>query len=107
MFVTNRVDSDDSEHTMLPGVAVITGSIGEKTYAYLTLHPENLVALLPAKVEVSARQKEILESIMTLKSSYRPKYPEAEIDELVTKGLLKKNKAGAISITTEGKNVAK
>jgi hypothetical protein len=106
MFVTTRVDSDDSMHKMLPGIAVITGSSGEKTFAYIALHPDNIVALLPGKLEVTARQKEILSSIRGLKPSYRPKYPEAEIDELVKLGLLKRNKIGSISITTEGKNAS-
>jgi len=103
---SNRVDTDDSMYTMLPGVAVITGSTGEKTYAYITIHPDNMVALLPVKVDITDRQKSILSNFIGLKPAYRNKYPVAEIDEMVAKGLLKKNKAGAVSVTTEGKNAA-
>ena len=104
---TNRVDTDDSEYTMMPGVCVITGSSGEKTYAYLTIHPDNMVALLPVKADVTDKQKEILSNFVRLKPAYRSKYPAEEIDALVAKGLLKRNKAGAISVTVEGKNAAK
>ena len=108
MFEVKRVDVDRGQHTMIPGVAVITGSSGGRgNFARITLHPSNIVALLPAKLDITAEQKGILESFVGLKPAYRPKYPAEEIQALVELGLLKQNKAGATQVTTAGKNAAR
>src|SRR5258708_7518672 len=52
----NAVDLDTQERAIIPGMAVIKGSEGERTYATLYLHPDNLVKMLPAKPEVSDRE---------------------------------------------------
>lgn len=107
----NAVDLDRTERTIIPGMAVIKGSQGEKTFATLYLNPENVVKMLPAKPEVSERDKQILE-YMGYKSGYRKEYLERmkatteEIDSLVNRGMLKKLGRG-LSLTTEGKNAAR
>lgn len=108
MFETKRVDVDNSQHVIPVGVAVITGSSGGRgCFARITLNPTNMAALLPIKADITQRQKDILESYVSLKPAYRPKYPAEEITELVNKGMLKQNKAGATQITTAGKNAAR
>lgn len=105
MFEVKRPDVDQSQHTMLPGVAVITGtSGGQGNFAHITLHPSNIATMLPAKTDITAEQKSILEAYATLKPGYRPKYAPSSIQALVEMGLLKQNKAGATQITTAGKN---
>ena len=108
MFEIRRVDVDTSQHQMLPGVAVITGTSGGRgNFARITLHPSNMAALLPAKTEITSKQKGILESYCSLKPAYRPKYPAEDIQELVGMGLLKQSKNGATQVTTAGKNAAR
>lgn len=105
MFETKRPDVDHREHTMLPGVAVITGTSGGRgNFARITFHPDNIAAMLPPKPGVTSEQKEVLKSYAHLKPAYRPKYSAETISELVSLGLLKQNKAGATQITTAGKN---
>jgi hypothetical protein len=74
-----------------------------------------LSPLLPEKVELSDRQKKILAQFRSLTSRGRKdqwerepgdRPTEAELDELVAGGFLKRNKAGAIKITTEGRNAS-
>ena len=105
IFEVKRPDVDQSQHTMLPGVAVITGSSGGRgTFAHIALHPSNIAAMLLPKAEITPEQKSILESYATIKPAYRPKYAPSSIQALVEMGLLKQNKAGATQITTAGKN---
>lgn len=108
----NPIDLDDSEHAMTPGGAVISGTIGQTTYARVILHPQNVAKLLPpAWSDVTDKERKILAAVGGLKSGpYRKEAlarlqaTDADMDTLVQKGLLSKNKAGAISITTAGKN---
>jgi hypothetical protein len=68
--------------------------------------------MLPAAPTVSERDGRILGACKSYTSAYRKewfarnKVTDTELDALVSAGYLKKNKAGAISITTSGKNVA-
>jgi hypothetical protein len=104
-FEAKRVDVDDTNYPMKPECAVITGETGGRgTFARITLHPNNIAAMLPPKADITDEQKGILKSYATLKPAYRPKYSSEEIDELVVKGLLKRSKNGATQITTDGKN---
>jgi hypothetical protein len=113
-FETRRVDHDQTPHPIQSGFAVITGSSGVNVYATIHVHPSNIAPLLPVKVELNDRLRAVLKAFKELTSAgrkneweiYNPssKPTEAELDELVNRKLLKRNKAGAMSITTEGKN---
>lgn len=104
IFTQKQVDLDDREQPLPPGFAIIQGSMGHHNFASILINPANMIKLLPSTDEVTDRQKRILYEFRALKSSYRRKWPSQEIDELIAKGLLKRNSAGAVSITTAGKN---
>jgi len=110
---TNQVDLDGNYYQIPPNVATVSGSVGDTTYATVTVRPDTIVPLLPAASNtLTAREKWILYTFSGLTSAGRKnewererKPPTAtELDEMVAKGWLKRNKAGAMSITTEGKN---
>lgn len=115
-FHPNPVDSDSKPRPLVPGFAVIKGTQGHpRTFASLYVHPENFAKFLPEARHVTARESEILTQYRSLTSAGRKyqweNYPksrpsENEILELVSRGLLRRNKAGAISITTDGKNAS-
>jgi len=107
---TNRVDLDDSQHVIPLNGAVVKGSEGHYSYASIYVHPDNFQKLLPPKPEVSEIERSVLRVYRQYKAAYRkeylariPGYTEA-IELLVSRGMLKRNKAGATSITTDGKN---
>ena len=115
-FSCKQVDNDFSSHTILPGFAVITGSEASKTAVFATLHvhPSNLTPFLPITTPLSDKDKVILRSFKNLTSAgrknewtiYNPESaptPE-DLASLVARKLLKVNKAGSYSITTDGKN---
>lgn len=113
-FEQRQIDLDQNEYDMRPGMAVISGSIGHpRTFATLHLHPDNMAKYLPAAPAVSERDRTILKQFSGLTSAGRKdewnRYPETapsavELDSLVSRGLLSRNKAGATKITTDGKN---
>jgi len=95
------------------GGAVIIGTEGwPQTMASIYVHPKTIAAMLPPAAETTEREQTILRTIRSLNSAGRKevfgreKVTPAEIDALVARGLLSKTKAGAVSITTAGKNVA-
>lgn len=109
----NQVDNDRSLYDIPSGYAVIKGSIGGQVYAYMTVHPDNIVKYLPVHdVELDARDKWILYTFDGLTSAGRrnewercnDKPSEDDLNRLAAKGYLKRNKNGATQITTEGKN---
>jgi hypothetical protein len=107
--------SIDRDHGMHPlprdGVAIVGSAGGRGTYATIYVHPDSVVPLLPGDVEMSEREAGILRS-MGMTSSYRKelfadmKIQQDEIDALVKRGWISMNKAGALSLTTAGKNAA-
>lgn len=109
----NPVDLDTSLHELPEGGAVIRGSEGgdRPVYATVTLNPRNVMPWLSAPAEeLTDKERKILEAYGTLKAGeYRKqalreaKATEADIDALVSRGLLKKTGAG-VQITTAGKN---
>jgi hypothetical protein len=108
----NAVDTNDSAYPMHSGIAVIKGSTGyPRTFASITLHPSNIVPLLPTvDPTLTDDEKYLLAQFVRLKPSYRDtkgKAAEAMIASLVSRGYLKQNKAGATQITTEGKNACR
>lgn len=116
-FETRQVDVDDRKHPIPPGGAVIVGSTGGRgTYGVLHVHPSNIAPMLPPKTELTERQRDILGQWVSLSSAGRKteweygratKPTDVELDELCKLGFLKRNKAGAISITVEGRNAAR
>jgi hypothetical protein len=117
-FEERAPDLDNSHHNMILGSATLLGyeGGGHPTHATLYVHPDNIVPLLPAKTELSDRLCGILGQWTSYTSAGRKdewnRSPESkptddELELLIAKGLLKRNSAGAVSITTEGKNYAK
>jgi hypothetical protein len=90
---------------------VIKGITGYVKYAKIYVNPSNIFTLLPED-NVSDREGIILGIYKGLKSSYRKEFlskhdvKEDEINALVERGLLLRNKTG-IKISTNGKNYAK
>lgn len=116
MFVKTVDDFDDS--VPIPNdCAFITGMISSGTSYPATgtiwISPSNMnPSLLPPVHSVNEREAKILAIVRSLKSAYRKEYLERmkatteEIDGLVARKFLSKNKAGAMSITTDGRNAA-
>ena len=107
----SQVDSDQNAYTIPVGGAILQGQQGggRPVSCRLVLNPENVAKLLPsASSDVSERDRNILAVFGGIKSSYRAdylkEYTSAEIDSLVERGFLARNKAGSTSITTAGKN---
>ena len=115
MFV-QTVDDNTTSMKIPPGVVFILGygkTSGSPGYAYLVASPKTLdPVLLPVTADVTEREAKILAIFRALKSSYRKEYlsgmgaKDTEVDSLVTRGYLKRNKAGATSITTSGRNAS-
>jgi len=127
MFVTRQVDADDTKHQIPINGAVFLGREGGglPVRGSLYVHPASMPPALPAVPELTDSDKAILKQWVSLTSagrknewerydldmkygngtSYSARRPTpAELDSLVSRGLLSRNKAGAISITIAGKN---
>jgi hypothetical protein len=98
-------------------VALVSGGYFCGKPATITVHlrPENMVKMLPAPQELAPDQQAALNVICGIKSSYRAAEFERRqlgrysadnphLAALVARGLLKINKAGAISPTIAGEN---
>jgi len=114
-FSNSPLDRGPESMPLPPGFVAITGSVGHKALLSLYMNPANAAPWLPAPSEVTARQAWILGCYAGLTSAGRkdefarrgPERPTLEeIDELVSRGLLSRNKAGATALTTEGRNAA-
>lgn len=126
---TKTVEGFQGEVPIPPEVAFIRGSIGGgiPTMASVYVSPRAMnPALLTAGPEVTPKEAKILAIFKGLKSSYRPEYLDrleekenelassrerkaaidSAVESLVERGFLSRNKAGSISITTEGRNAA-
>ena len=111
----NAVDNDRADYPIPENGAVITGHKGggRPVYATIRVNPVALAPLLPAKAELSERQRVILGTVRGTKGgAYRLEalkeygVTTEEIDNLVAGGFMKRNKTGAISMTTAGENEA-
>lgn len=107
----NQVDLDDRSYPLPPNGCAIKGSQGDKVWATLYLHPSNVLALLPAASETLPEdERRALRAFVSLKASYRKDAIGKEYDRLVgnlvQSGHLSRSKAGAVTITTKGKNAA-
>jgi len=111
----NAVDNDRKDYPIPENGAVITGHKGggRPVYATIRVNPAALAPLLPAKAELSERQRVILGTVRGTKGgAYRLEalkeygVTTEELDTLISGGFMKRNKAGAISMTTAGENEA-
>lgn len=115
-FTTSPVDGDTSMRPLPPNGCVISGHEGggKPVYATLTIHPSRAVKLLPAATdELTDRQKALMCVFARYNSKGRSDWfgrngaaTEAELGELESKGFIKRNKAGAVTCTASGRNVA-
>lgn len=115
MFVTTQADEDRGSYPLPVNAAVVKGSSGGVgTFATVYIGPANAARLLPAAdTSLSEQEKLILGGYKCLKSGpYRQdhlrkcKATPAIIVSLVERGYLTMNKAGAVGITTSGRNAA-
>lgn len=110
----NSVDNDQNYYPIPKNGAVIKGLEGGQVYANVYVAPETIAPMLPAKPEVTDDEQSILYAYSALKSGpYRKeqidrvKNSAQVIDGMVTKGWLKRNAAGSVQITTDGKNLVR
>lgn len=111
----NAVDLDDSYKPIPDGFAVIKGSSGNYLTARILVNPSNLTKLIPDsnEDELSELEKKALR-VFRLRGGYRKDEASREglvysaknplFAGLIASGHIKANKAGAMSITTKGKN---
>lgn len=116
-FVANQVDLDDRQRPVPPNACIIHGQRGggRPASASLVIHPSRAAKLLPAASsdELSPRLKTLLAVYKSYNTRGRAEWFErhgrgtdAEISELAAKGLIKVNKAGAVTVTADGRNAA-
>jgi hypothetical protein len=116
MFESSPVDTDEKVYTLPTFGAVIKGQRGGglPVSARVIIHPDNAPKeLMAGSNVVSDRERDILSIYIGATPAYRKEllgsyYLDAapgEVDALVERGYLKRNKAGATQITTTGKNV--
>lgn len=113
----NRVDRDTQSYDIPPNFAVVKGSEGGSKPVSCTLYirSDMVAGWLPSGKELNSREQWIIDTL----KSYNPRGrkdefnrynrvapSQAEFEALKAKGLVKMNKAGAVSLTTEGKNAA-
>jgi len=108
----NKVDMSDSNIEITPDTVIIQGYSGYKPLASCYCHESWLSRFgSTATEETTEREKKVLGWFVSYKASYRKPWVDAEppelINGLVNRGLLKRNRAGALSITTAGKNVVR
>jgi hypothetical protein len=109
----NLVDLDKEERPVPMNGAIIEGSEGNGVRASITVRPETLTPLLPERPDLSKEEWSALNIVGGIKGGYRreeffraglgdygPENPV--VASLVQKGLVKVNKRGAVSVTTDG-----
>ena len=111
----NRVDNNVREYVIPPNFVIVKGEEGggDPTRAKIIIRPDMMIPFLPAKKELNPRLQWIIDVLIGYTSAGRKaqfneygKVPpmEQEWVELETLGLIKRDKRGAVSLTTEGKN---
>jgi hypothetical protein len=108
----NPVDTDTKVYPMVPGMLVIKGSIGyPRTFATIYTHRDSSILPVTSGVELTKVQKDTLYCFKCIKGGeyrreemFRRRVTKSDIQWAIDQGYVKVNKAGAMSITTEGKN---
>jgi hypothetical protein len=113
---TNAVDNDETSYPLPMNGLIIKGSIGGGHGTYATIYiSDDMVQKVITSGPTETLDKisiEALRIFMHYKAFARPDYfrragvTEAHLVDLVARGYLKQNKAGARQITTSGKNAA-
>jgi len=114
MFSPNNVvDTLDKNHVIPENGAIIRGFTGGSsgiTHCTITIQPKNVVAgLLADKPELTEVEAKILGIMSAYKPAYRKPYlagNESVIESLIARGFIVRNKAGSLSLSTQGKNAA-
>lgn len=114
-FQTTALDAmtrTEKAYPIPPGHSVVLGS-SQTHVARVYFHPDDIAKLLPAKEDVDLADEHLiaLQAHHGLKSGpyrkdalRRGKVTPEHMDRLVSDGLLSRNRAGAHTITTKGKN---
>lgn len=118
MFSQKPMDKlDAAPYSLKPGQAAIKGHTGGRMWAYIMYHPSDKDTILPVKdsVSLTPAEKTAL-NVLSFTSAYRADAWRREdlpgryeisnplIQGLISKGLVATNKAGALMLTTAGKN---
>jgi hypothetical protein len=111
----NQVDNDDKYYVLPENFCVIEGREGgnHPIHARMIVRPDMISKYLPAKTGITERQQYIIDVLGCLTSAGRKEEfnsyghippSKEEYAILENLGLIKITKAGAVSLTTEGKN---
>jgi hypothetical protein len=118
MFTSSLVDTGSESVPLPPNGAVIKGTTGyPRTFATIYAHPSAIGQFLPAgandRDELTPEELQALYCFDCIKGGeYRREelrrrdVSDSTVEGLVSRGYLKRNKAGATSITTAGKNAS-
>lgn len=113
---SNAVDLDSELRPLPPGFAIVQGTQGYKPSATVMIHPSNAAPLLPATAELSEREQYLVNVFVGLNSHGRKEHfarrsgehggppSEVELLALADRGFITRNKAGAVAVTTAGRN---
>lgn len=107
---TNVVDTDETTHQLNPGTAHISGSKGGYMYASISFNPED--NMMPKDTLVlTDRLAKVLEIYARYNSRGRKDVfgrigmpSKEEISTLEELGCIKTNRAGAVTVTSKGRN---
>jgi hypothetical protein len=114
-FSPRPLDRPPEKFDIPSGHSVVTGS-SQRYVRAVYFHPDDIAKILPSQEtpDLSDQHFKALDVYKSIKPGpYRREYlsrhnvTTQHIDDLVNSGYLRKNKAGAISITTSGKNAHK
>lgn len=118
MFHASPVDLDDRSRPLPPDGAVINGHTGggKPAWASITIHPSRAAKLLPAASNaLTSMQKAQLGVLCELNSKGRKEWFDRhpalrssadDLSALSALGMIKVSKAGAVTITADGRNNA-
>jgi len=118
MFETDTIDHQRANISMVQDQAIIVGSTGGRgTFMRVLLHPKDYEVIVKADnaEPLTEDEQKAVNIIGGIKSSYRREYfdrhrlgpysvENSVVQSIIKKGLAKANRAGAIQLTTKGKN---
>jgi hypothetical protein len=114
MFAASPIDHATEAHELPPNGAVVKGQMGyPRTFATIYAHPSAVGRFLPSGEDhaLSDEAQQALYCFACIKGGEyrrdelrRRRVTDNCVTELVESGHLKRNRAGATSITTKGKN---